>query len=84
MELQKKMEYAITLSAIDFQHEYEDIFKLASLCDDIGKLKQEEAKVSQDVEVRFFDSIMKFYQDSGIFRQEIERFAHAKKLFQGI
>ena len=41
MELQKKMEYAITLSALDFKHEYEDIFKLVSLCEEIEKLIQE-------------------------------------------
>ena len=38
MELEKKMKYAITLADINFYNKFEDLFKLASLCEDIELL----------------------------------------------
>ncbi len=84
MELENKMKYAITLADINFHHEFEDLFKLASLCEDIELLRNSGAQANQDLETEFYEAIKVFYNFNGRFRQEIERFAQAKRLIQGI
>jgi hypothetical protein len=84
MELERKMEYAIRLADLQFHHEFEDLFKLASLVEEIAELQQTSAKANEELLNEFHNAISSFFKARGAFRQEVERFAKAKKLIQNI
>jgi hypothetical protein len=84
MEIENLMKYAINLSDVNSHHEFEDLFKLASLCDEIEILKENGEQTDRNLDIQFRKTIKNFYKSNGRFRQEVERFAHAKQLIQGI
>ncbi|MFT5128476.1 MAG: hypothetical protein ACI8W8_002087 [Rhodothermales bacterium] len=84
MEIDEKMEYAIKLADPNVHHEYEDLFKLSTLCEEIGTRLQTGGKASATVAARFNDALKSFYAESGDFRTEVEHFATAKRLAQDI
>ncbi|MBT4866977.1 MAG: hypothetical protein HON53_17880 [Planctomycetaceae bacterium] len=84
MELEEKMEYAIRLAAPEASHLWEEFFKLASLCEDIANLRENGDKADSELESRFIEAIKAFHHTNGKFRQEVERFASAKKLIDSM
>ncbi len=84
MDIDSKMEYAIDLADLDFCHEFEDLFKLASLCDEIEKLRISGISATPRTEELFSKSIKRIFEKRGSFRAEVENFPLAKQLIKGI
>ena len=87
-ELKSNIEYAIRLSNADADSKegliFEDLFKLASLCEEIHEQKLSGLTVDSET-MKFFDtSIHSTYKRSGGFRSEVERFPGAKNLIKSI
>lgn len=80
MELDNNMEYAIKLIERDDDLIYEEVFKLASLCEDIQEFKSSHPENSSALESKFSTMVIEFYWKNGQFRSEIERFPPAKSL----
>jgi hypothetical protein len=84
MTIESKMNYALKLADLGFSHEFEDLFKLASLCEEIEGLKLSGESASSQLEEDFSRSIKLFYKKRGAFRSEVERFILAKQLIMNI
>ena len=80
MTIDSKMKYALELADLNFSHEFEDLFKLASLCEEIEKLRQSGETAGLQLVEQFSSSIKLFYEKRGSFRSEVERFELAKQL----
>lgn len=77
--LDSNLEYAIELADLDFSHEYEDLFKLASLCQEIAEAKSKGVSGNPTIEAKFLAKIKDFYAKRGVFRSEIEKLPLAKQ-----
>lgn len=84
MKIDKVMEYASQLADLEYAHEFEDIFKLATLCEKVATLKSENILANPEVEEKFKQRVKEFYENRGDFRSEIERAPLAKKLIENM
>ena len=83
MDIERRMEYAIRLADPEFQGGSEDVFRLASLVDEIAKCHGHEVVVDEKLAHEFQVALKVAYRSSGALRQEIERFPDAKRLIAG-
>ena len=81
-QIESKMNYASNLADLEFNHELEDLFKLASLCSEIEELASSGNTAGPQIKDLFVKKISIFFRERGSFRSEIERFPRAKKLIQ--
>ena len=84
MQLDDQMEYAIRLADPEFRAEGEDVFKLASLVEEIAKLRERGAVASAALDRHFCATIKAAYRANGAFRHELESFPRAKQLLSGL
>jgi hypothetical protein len=80
MQLERQMGYAIGLADLEFHGEWEDIFKLASLVDEIAQLRERGAVANPELDGQFCAAIKAAYRANGVFRHELESFPRAKQL----
>ena len=84
MEIEQKMKYATNLADLNFSHEFEDIFKLANLCEEIENLKDSGFSADSKIADNYIRTIKLFYKKSGVFRSEIEQKPFVKQFIHGI
>lgn len=82
--INNQIEYAIRLADPESNHAFEDLFKLASLCEDIETMKNQGESAEPELEDRFKKRIKSFYENNGAFRSEVEHFPCAKQLIKNI
>ena len=83
-KLKSNMQYATRLSDPDAGLIFEELFKLASLCEEIYEQKQSGLTVDSETMNLFESSILAIYKRNGGFRSEVERFPGAKKLIKSV
>jgi hypothetical protein len=82
-KLESYMEYAIRLADPEFHGEWEDVYKLACLVDNIAKFQRNGVTANPELEREFCSALKRAYRANGVFRHELEAFPDAKCLITG-
>ena len=83
-ELKTNIEYAVRLSDPEVGLIFEELFKLASLCEEIHEQKLSGLTVDSETMYIFNSSILSLYKRNSDIRSEVERFPCAKELIKSI
>lgn len=84
MQIEAEMRYALRLAALIRHHEFEDLFKLASLVDSIANLRRQGPVIDVSLDAQFRATIKAAYASNGAFRQEVAARAEAKRFIAGL
>ena len=84
MQIEAEMRYALRLTKVIQHCEFEDLFKLASVVDSIAKLRRQCSSTDVELDTQFRAAMRVAHATSGPFRQEVARFADAKRLLASL